>query len=369
MTASRIAVIVLAAGGSTRLGRPKQLLPVGQTPLLQLTLNMVRQTSLEPRILVLGGYADDVLKSVNTRGFEVVHNAEYATGQASSLRAGLDALPADIDGVAIVLGDQPLVPPWLIDALAGEFNHSRHVAVRPTYSDGPGNPVILGSSIFPEVTTLTGDVGARDILRANQNRIRTVFVPNRTAPRDVDTMADFNALLLDWASLGAPDVPRYCQRCATEVGFAEIHQRLRPRCPSCGFTYYYDPKIATAVVVEIDGQVVLQQRAINPGIGKWTFPGGFVERGEPVLDAAVREIEEEIGIVVAPKDLSLVNVYSEPGETVVLVAWHVRVTGQVPIVADGESTAVRRFPPDALPELAFPRNGQVLSDAQRLTRG
>lgn len=368
MTIPRIAVIVLAAGGSTRLGRPKQLLPVGQTPLLQLTLNMVRQTSLEPRILVVGGYADDVLRAVNTRGFDVVHNDEYASGQASSLRAGLNALPSDIDGVAIVLGDQPLVPPWLIDDLANEFNPARHVAVRPTYADGPGNPVILGSAIFPDLWTLTGDVGARDILQANRNRVGTVFVPNRTAPRDVDTMADFDALLLDWSSLGAPDVPRYCQRCASPVGFKVIHQRLRPSCPSCGFTYYYDPKIATAVVVEIDGKVVLQQRAIDPGIGKWTFPGGFVERGEPVLVAAVREVEEEIGIHVAPEDLSLVNVYSEPGETVILVAWHVRADGQIPIVADGESIAVQRFSPDALPDLAFPRNARVLSDAQRLTQ-
>ena len=167
--------------------------------------------------------------------------------------------------------------------------------------------------------------------------------------------------------LGAPDVPRYCQRCATEVTFKEIHQRLRPWCPNCGFTYYFDPKVATAVVVEIDGRVVLQQRAIAPGIGKWTFPGGFVERGEPVREAAAREILEEIGITVAPDELALVNVYSQPGETVVLVAWHVHAHGQTPIIADHESTAVQLFPPDALPDLAFPRNARVLTDALRLT--
>ncbi len=180
-------------------------------------------------------------------------------------------------------------------------------------------------------------------------------------------MADFEALLLDWSSTGAPDVPRYCQRCAAETSFKEIHQRLRPWCPACGFTYYYDPKIATAVVVEIAGKVVLQQRAIDPGIGKWTFPGGFVERGEPVREAAVREILEEVGITVDPNDLKLINVYSEPGETVVLVAWHARADGQTPVIADRESTAVQLFSPDALPDLAFPRNARVLTDAQRLT--
>jgi molybdenum cofactor cytidylyltransferase len=330
---------------------------------------MVRQTTLEPRVLVLGGYADDILRSVDTRGFAVVRNPDFATGQSSSLRAGLAALPEDIDAAAIILGDQPMVPPWLVDELADHLDPEQHVAVRPRWSDGPGNPVVLSRELFPALRELTGDVGARDVLRANRDRIHDVPVTNRAAPRDVDTMDDYAALLLDWSSTGAPDVPRFCQRCAAEVGFKEIHQRLRPWCANCGFTYYYDPKVATAVVVEIDGKVVLQQRAIDPGIGKWTFPGGFVERGEPIRLAAVREIAEEIGITIEPDDLTLVNAYSEPGETVILIAWHVRVNGQTPIIADGESTAVQLFAPDELPDLAFPRNGQVLSDALRLTKG
>jgi mutator protein MutT len=283
------------------------------------------------------------------------------------LKAGINALPDDIEAAAVILGDQPLVPPWLVDELADAFDPDTSVAVRPTYSDGPGNPVILGSKLFPELLALEGDVGARNVLRAHSDRIHEFPVLNRAAPRDVDTMADFEELLLDWSSTGAPDVPRYCQRCASEIGAREIHQRLRLWCPACGFTYYYDPKVATAVVVEIDGQVVLQQRAIDPGIGKWTFPGGSVERGEPIRLAAVREIAEEIGISVDPDALTLVNAYSEPGETVILVAWHVRADGQTPIIADGESTAVQLFRPDSLPELAFPRNARVLTDAQGLT--
>jgi ADP-ribose pyrophosphatase YjhB (NUDIX family) len=195
--------------------------------------------------------------------------------------------------------------------------------------------------------------------------VHAIPVPNRDAPQDVDTEADFAALLLDWSSTGAPDVPRYCQRCAAEVGLRQVHARLRPVCPACGFTYFFDPKVATAVVVEIDGRVVLQRRAIDPGMGKWTFPGGFVDRGESVLEAAAREVQEEVGLAVT--DLRLLDAYAEPGETVILIAYHTNVTGQHPIVGD-ESTDVRLFLPNALPDLAFPRNALVIADWLRLTR-
>lgn len=354
-----VAAVVLAAGSSTRLGRPKQLLPVDGYPLLSRTLDAVRASSLEPRILVLGGYAGEIRQTVRMNDFVIVENPDFRDGQASSLKAGIQALPDTVDGAVVVLGDQPLIEPWLLDRLRSLFDPSRHSAVRPRYADGPGNPALLAKRLFPDLLQLEGDIGARDILRENANRIAEVDHTHRTAPRDVDTIDDYGAFLLDWSSSGAPDVPRYCQRCGAEVHFRDIHSRLRPACPQCGFIYFFDPKIAVAVLIEIDGKIVMHKRAGEPGRGKWTFPSGFVDRGEVVIEAAAREVEEEVGLQL--DNLRLFNVYSRPGETVVLVVFTASAYGQTPQAGD-ESTEVRLCSPGDLPELAFPRDEQIVAD-------
>lgn len=359
MSRPSVAAIVLAAGTSSRLGQPKQLLPVDGAPLLSRTLDVVRRSSLEPRIVVLGGYADEIRSQVSTHEFQVVLNPDFAQGQATSLRAGLSALPDSVDGVVVLLGDQPLVEPWLLDRLVDAFEPGFHVAARPRYADGPGNPVLLSRELFDNLLKLEGDVGARDILKANQDRIAEVDHSSRNAPRDVDTIDDYEAFLLDWSSSGAPDVPRYCQRCGSEVRFSGIHARLRPVCPRCGFIYFYDPKVTVAVIIEIDGKVVMQQRASDPGKGKWTFPSGFVDRGEVVIDAAIREVLEEVGLNVS--SLTLLDVYSESGETVVLIVYYTRISSQQPSIGD-ETTDVRLFTADRLPDLAFPRDEHILAD-------
>jgi CTP:molybdopterin cytidylyltransferase MocA/ADP-ribose pyrophosphatase YjhB (NUDIX family) len=354
-----VAAIVLAAGSSSRLGRPKQLLPVDGYPLLSRTLDAVRASSLEPRVLVLGGYAAEIRNEVRTNDFLVVENPEFLGGQASSLRTGIQALPDAVDGAVVVLGDQPLIEPLLLDRLRATFDPTSHSAVRPRYADGPGNPVLLAKRLFSDLLQLEGDIGARNILRDPSHRIAEVDHTHRNAPRDVDTLDDYGAFMLDWSSTGAPDVPRYCQRCGTHVHFRDIHSRLRPACPRCGFIYFFDPKITVAVLIEIDGKIVMHQRAGEPGKGKWTFPSGFVDRGEVVIEAAVREVEEEVGLQLG--NLQLFNIYSRQGETVVLVVFTASASGQTPLAGD-ETTAVRLCPPDELPELAFPRDEQIVAD-------
>jgi CTP:molybdopterin cytidylyltransferase MocA/ADP-ribose pyrophosphatase YjhB (NUDIX family) len=359
MNGLKVAAIVLAAGSSTRLGQPKQLLPVDGAPLLWRTLDVVRASSLSPRIVVLGGAEAEIRRQVRLDGFETISNPEFASGQASSLQAGIDALPDDIDGVVVLLGDQPLVEPWLLDRLVDTFHPGTHAAVRPRYTDGPGNPVLLSRELFPEIGTLRGDTGARDILRRHRDRIHDVDHPIRASARDVDTLEDYQALLIDWSSLGGPDVPRFCQRCSAEVHHVERHARLRPVCPACNFTYFYDPKITVAVVIEIDGRVVMHKRAGDPGKGKWTFPSGFVDRGEVVIDAAIREVAEEVGLTIDSP--ALFNVYSRAGDTVVLIVYQASAHGQIPQALD-ETDEVRLCDADGLPELAFPRDAEIVAD-------
>ena len=357
MNHARIALAVLAAGGSSRLGQPKQLLDVDGQPLLKRTLETAQRSDIDARYLVIGIYAPDIIANVNADGFHVVLNPLAHTGQASSLQAALASLEDEVDGLLVLLGDQPLVPPGLINQMASEFDPERDAAVRPRYADGPGNPILLSHKLFAEIEALEGDVGARGVLQRYADQVRTVDATLFPTPRDVDTWDDYQSLLLDWSSLGGPDFPQFCQRCGERVGRERIQQRLRPRCPACGYVYFFDPKLAVAVIVDIDGKIVMQRRAVDPGAGKWTFPSGYVDRGEVIAEAAAREVAEEVGLSI--EDLKPAGLFSEPGATVALAVFHATAPGQRPMAGD-ETTEVLLADPRSLPPLAFPRDARLV---------
>jgi ADP-ribose pyrophosphatase YjhB (NUDIX family) len=124
----------------------------------------------------------------------------------------------------------------------------------------------------------------------------------------------------------SPATMRFCPLCATGLRRAPVppDQREQAVCPACEFVFYLNPKVVAGTIPEADGRVLLTRRSINPGRGLWTFPGGFVDFGESVTDAAVRETLEETGLTV---DLTgLLNVYSYPGSPVIIV-YTARVTG------------------------------------------
>jgi 8-oxo-dGTP diphosphatase len=149
----------------------------------------------------------------------------------------------------------------------------------------------------------------------------------------------------------------YCPYCASEVEHREIAQRHRPFCGSCETAFFEDPKVAVAVVIEQNDQVVLQRRTIDPGSGLWTFPSGYVDRGEPLEEAAVREAWEEVGLQVELQ--RLLGVYSSPGETVVLNVF-VATPQAGRLQSLDENDAVGYFSPDNLPELAFPNDQDII---------
>jgi ADP-ribose pyrophosphatase YjhB (NUDIX family) len=132
-------------------------------------------------------------------------------------------------------------------------------------------------------------------------------------------------------------------------------------CSACTFVFFLDPKVAAGVVFFYDGGVLLVQRAIHPSYGKWVFPGGYVDRGETLECAALREVREESGLVV--RLTRLLGVYSFPDNPVIVVAYAGDVTGGS-LTIDDESLAVRSFPPAEIPwdQLAFPSTVQALRD-------
>ena len=156
---------------------------------------------------------------------------------------------------------------------------------------------------------------------------------------------------------------RYCPRCTALLKVQDTHGTQRPVCPQCGKVIYYDPKLVATVVVERDGKVLMVRRATEPGIGLWSFPGGFVDRGEVVEVAAAREVLEETGLRV---DITgLVGLFSQEGQPVVLAAFGGQaMNGKVK--AGHEVSEVGFFPTEELPPLAFPRDVRVLEMWQRL---
>lgn len=156
----------------------------------------------------------------------------------------------------------------------------------------------------------------------------------------------------------ALDDVRFCPRCGDSATVE--HPRVL-RCVSCGYHAYYNPKpVAAAIPRDASGRIVLLRRGFAPGVGLWTFPGGFVDLGESVEEAARREVREEIEIDVTLG--GLVGVYSREDERVVLVVFSAVAHGEPQTTA--EAPEVRAFAPDAIPwdELAFWSTAAALRD-------
>ena len=132
-------------------------------------------------------------------------------------------------------------------------------------------------------------------------------------------------------------------------------------CGNCGFVFYLGPKLVAGAVFELDGKVVLVQRDIEPGYGKWTFPGGFVERGERAEVAAEREVLEECGLEIRAK--GIIGLYSYEGQIPAIAVFSADVLGGEPVPLD-ETMDVKGFHRDGLPwgEMAFPSTEQALKD-------
>ncbi|MGE0448493.1 MAG: NUDIX domain-containing protein [Vicinamibacterales bacterium] len=157
---------------------------------------------------------------------------------------------------------------------------------------------------------------------------------------------------------------RFCPRCgqALEQRLLKAGDPARLVCAACGFIFYLDPKVAVGTIIRREsGRLVLVRRAIEPGYGKWVFPGGYVDRGEPLTEAAIREAREESGLDVRLE--GLVNIYSYAGRTPVIVVYAATAVGGS-LAFDDECLECAEVPPEAIPwdELAFRSTREALRD-------
>jgi len=184
--------LVLGAGGSRRLGSPKQVLPYGGGTLLGHVVGVARACRFDQLLVAIGGAAAEVRERVDLAGAEVVVNDDYAEGCASSIAAALGAVDPRCDVLVLMLGDQPGVDAGTVVALL-EGRAGADLAVC-RYDDGRGHPIAVGRAAFGDLASLHGDKGVWRLLDAGGDAVAEVRVPG-PVPIDVDTREDYAAVL------------------------------------------------------------------------------------------------------------------------------------------------------------------------------
>lgn len=191
MISKKVAGVILAAGGSSRFGEIKQLLPWKHKNIINTVVETTALAGLDPILVVLGANAGLIQASLDNGTVQVVTNPDWDKGQSTSLKAGVTAIRHTVDGVLFLLCDQPHLTVNLVDAVVEEGLRSGKV-VTPIIDDRRANPVYFPASCFPLFDTLEGDAGGRQIIPA---------CPHTTLPwlddwmaRDIDTPEDYRAL-------------------------------------------------------------------------------------------------------------------------------------------------------------------------------
>ena len=185
--------LVLGAGGSKRLGRPKQLLPYGEGTLLGHVVATARTCGFAQTVVAVGGAADEVRAGVDLGGTDVVVNDDFGEGCSSSIAAAIrGAVDPRCDVLVLLLGDQPGVTRATVATLlAGRADAPLALCA---YDDGPGHPIAFGHSMFGALTALHGDKGVWRLLDERADDVVRVPVDG-PIPRDVDTAEDYRAVL------------------------------------------------------------------------------------------------------------------------------------------------------------------------------
>lgn len=190
------AIVVLAAGMSSRLGNPKQLLIYHGKSLLKHTVDAALQTPMRPVVVVVGANSDAVKKEIKKMEIVIEENKGWQEGMASSLRCGLEAVQKrsdDIDGIIFMVCDQPYVTQSLLDSLLLAQHETGLPIVASSYEDKLGTPALFHKCFFAELMKLEGDTGARKLIKEHKEQVTTVAFPKGII--DIDTRTDYEVLL------------------------------------------------------------------------------------------------------------------------------------------------------------------------------
>ena len=198
MPGLRAAGVILAAGGSRRMGEPKQLLTVRGRPLLEAALAAACDSRLDEVVVVLGAHADAIRQSVRLGRARVVINPDHLQGLSTSLRAGIASLDARVDRAVIILGDQPDISFEVVNRLLDTQAASGLPAAALSFDGLLHPPIVLARDLWAGIDALQGDVGLRALFHAHPELVAAVPAESPDGhPIDIDTREDFEQLAAD----------------------------------------------------------------------------------------------------------------------------------------------------------------------------
>jgi molybdenum cofactor cytidylyltransferase len=184
-----ISGIILAAGTSSRLGRPKQLLDLGGKPVIQHVVNAALASPLDEIVVVVGHAAEEILAALPAHPrIRPVMNPDFARGQSTSLRVGLESCDDRSEAVVVLLGDQPEVPPQAIVAVIDSWRRDGRPIVQASYGGRPAHPVLFAREAWARLEGTQGDEGARSFLADGASALVEM---GGSPPEDIDTEDDY----------------------------------------------------------------------------------------------------------------------------------------------------------------------------------
>lgn len=192
---SKVAVILLAAGKSERMGQNKLLLPFGGQLVIQHTLDNLVASRAQGIVVVLGSKASEISEAVSKHNVTTVFNPNYASGMSTSLAAGLKAMKDPAEFVMVALGDQPLIKPQTYDALIATALSTDKGILVPTYYGKRGNPILVSSKHKEELCMQSGDIGGRELLRTCPGDVLEVPVEDEGIIININTKAEYEKRL------------------------------------------------------------------------------------------------------------------------------------------------------------------------------
>lgn len=190
-----ITALVLAAGQGRRFGKTKQIMAWGETTILGQTISQLKQSDVDEIIVITGHDAAAVMPIAATYHVPTLHNPAYATGELlSSLKVGVQQIKTEVAAALVVLADQPLIPPSVINQLIAAFRNGDGHLIAPVYQGQRGNPVLIGRSFFTELLALPSAAAPRLLLQQHPDQVTLVEVDTEAILLDIDNEETYERL-------------------------------------------------------------------------------------------------------------------------------------------------------------------------------